>query len=136
MSKYVYPAIFELQEEGGYTITFPDIPSCITQGETLQEGIEMARDALCFILYDMEKNHEAIPAPSNPINFKTTNNSFVALIDCDTITYRKLKSNKSVKKTLTVPEWLDEMALSENLNFSQVLQNALKEQLHITNDRI
>lgn len=133
MSKYIYPAIFQEQSEGGYTVVFPDIPGCITQGETITESIEMAEDALCLMLYDAEVSGESIPKPSNPIDIKTDNNSFIAFVNCDTLKYRKLKSNKAVKKTLTVPQWLDELALSENINFSQVLQNALKEQLHISN---
>ena len=133
MSKYIYPAVFQEQNEGGYTVIFPDIPGCITQGETINESIEMAEDALCLMLYDAEVSGEPIPNASNPIDIKTDKNSFVAFVSCDTLKYRKLKSNKSVKKTLTVPQWLDELALSENINFSQVLQNALKEQLHISN---
>ncbi len=133
MSKYIYPAIFQEQNNGGYTVVFPDIPGCITQGETIDESIEMAEDALCLMLYDAEVSGEAIPKPSNPFDIKTDKNSFIAFVNCDTFKYRKLKSNKAVKKTLTVPQWLDELAQSENINFSQVLQNALKEQLHISN---
>ena len=133
MSKYIYPAIFQEQSEGGYTVIFPDIPGCITQGETMNESIEMAEDALCLMLYDTEVSGEPIPKPSNPSDIKTDKNSFIAFVNCYTLKYRKLKSNKSVKKTLTVPQWLDELATLENINFSQVLQNALKEQLHISN---
>lgn len=136
MAKYIFPAIFETQEEGGYTVTFPDIPSCITQGETLNESIEMAKDALCLTLYDMERCGEPVPNASNPLDIKPSSGEFLALVDCDTLLYRKLKSNKAVKKTLTVPQWLDEMATAENINFSQLLQAALKERLHVPHDGI
>ena len=132
MAKYVYPAVFA-KDEDGYSVRFPDVDGCFTSGKDLQEALEMAEDALCLMLYDAEVSGEPIPKPSNPSDIKTDKNSFIAFVNCDTLKYRKLKSNKSVKKTLTVPQWLDELATLENINFSQVLQNALKEQLHISN---
>ena len=80
----------------------------------------------------MEQNGEEIPEPTDPREIKTDNKSFVVMIACDTLDYRKFFENKAVKKTLTIPEWLNEMALKENINFSQTLQNALMEQLHVT----
>ena len=62
MAKYVYPAVFTHEAEGGYSITFPDLPDCATSAETLEEGIEMAADALCLMLYDMEEGGAVPPA--------------------------------------------------------------------------
>ncbi len=92
MSKYIYPAIFQEQSEGGYTVVLPDIPGCITQGETITESIEMAEDALCLMLYDAEVSGESLPNPSNPINIKTDKNSFVAFVNCDTLNTGNLKA--------------------------------------------
>lgn len=131
MAKYVYPAIFE-KEGDLYSITFPDLPNCISSGEGVQEAVENAADALCLILYHMEQNGEAIPEASDPVNMKVQKNSFVSLVGCDTIEYEKFYNNKAVKKTLTIPQWLNERAMQNNINFSNVLQNALMEQLNIT----
>lgn len=131
MAKYVYPAIFE-KEGSLYSITFPDLPNCISSGEGIQSAVENAADALCLILYHMEKKGEAIPKASDPIDIKIPKNSFVSLVNCDTIEYEKFYNNKAVKKTLTIPQWLNEKAMQNNINFSNVLQNALMEQLHIS----
>ena len=130
MAKYVYPAVFH-REEKGYFIEFPDFEACFTQGNDLQDGLEMANDVLCLTLYDMEEAGEPIPPPSDPALIKTEPGCFVALVGCDTLEYRKFHNNKAVKKTLTVPQWLDEMAVRENVNFSQTLQQALMEKLKI-----
>ena len=130
MAKYIYPAVFT-KEEDGYSILFPDLEGCIAQGGNLQDGIDMARDALCLLLYDMEVSGEPIPEPSNPINIRLDDDSFVTLIDCDTMEYRRFYKAKAVKKTVTIPEWLNEIAEEKNVNFSQTLQNAIKEQLHL-----
>lgn len=133
MSKYVFPAIFQKQENG-YFITFPDFEACFTQGNNLEDGLDMASDVLCMTLYNMEEENTAIPTPTDPTAIHTETGSFVTLVGCDTMEYRKFHSNKSVKKTLTVPQWLDEMATKENVNFSQTLQQALMEKLHMQNN--
>lgn len=61
MAKYIYPAVFTPEEDGGYSINFPDIESCYTSAETLEEGLDMANDVLCLMLYDMEENGREIP---------------------------------------------------------------------------
>ena len=131
MAKYVYPAIFEKEEKELYSITFPDLPNCISGGENIQDAMENAADALCLVLYHMEQKNETIPPASNPVDIKVSPGAFVTLIGCDTLEYEKFYKNKAVKKTLTIPEWLNDMALRENVNFSNVLQNALMEQLNI-----
>jgi hypothetical protein len=89
----------------------------------------MAEDVLAFTLYSLEKNHLPIPEPSE--SFPIDDNSFINLIACDTIEYQKMNNNKAVKKTLSIPEWLNEKATEANINFSQVLQEALKEKLGV-----
>ncbi|MDR1703370.1 MAG: type II toxin-antitoxin system HicB family antitoxin [Clostridiales bacterium] len=131
MAKYVYPAIFTSENDGGYSVLFPDIESCYTCGDNMPDALNMAEDVLCLMLYDMEKDGKAIPAPSNSKAIKTDDNSFVSLVGCDTEFYRRFYENKSVKKTLTIPMWLNERAERANINFSGVLQEALKTQLHI-----
>ncbi|MGN0638778.1 MAG: type II toxin-antitoxin system HicB family antitoxin [Huintestinicola sp.] len=131
MSKYIYPAIFTEESDGGYSIVFPDIPGCYTQGEDMNDGMEMANDILCLRLYDMEKNGEAVPDPSDIRTLQTGKNQFATLVSCDTLEYKKFYEKKAVKKTLSIPSWLNEMAEAQHINFSAVLQSALKDKLNV-----
>ncbi len=129
MAKYAYPAIFTPEEDGSFSINFPDLEGCYTCGDSIEDGIEMAQDALALILYGYEKDGRSIPTPSSPSQFSLSENEFVNYIACDTMKYRKMYNNKAVKKTLTIPEWLNESASALGLNFSQVLQEALLQKI-------
>jgi len=129
MSKYVYPAVFKPEYEG-YSINFPDIPSCYTQGDNLEDGIEMAQDVLALTLYSYELDSKEIPEPSAIQNIKVKKDEFVSLVICDTVEYKKMHNNRAVKKTLTIPAWLNEEATKAEVNFSQVLQEALQAKIN------
>ena len=128
--KYAYPAVFT-KEDAGYSVNFPDFESCYTSGETIEESLEMAADVLCLTLYRMEEKGESAPKPSSVASVSVGAQEFVSLILCDTLEYRKFYDNHAVKKTLTLPSWLNTMAESEGINFSAVLQSALKERLGV-----
>ena len=113
------------KKNGAFSILFPDLDGCYTCGDSLEDGIEMAQDALALTLYGYEKDQREIPPPSTPSALSLKGNVFVNYIACDTLKYRKMYNSKAVKKTLTIPEWLNEAAVSMGLNFSQVLQEAL-----------
>lgn len=130
MAKYVFPAVFT-EEEEGYSVRFPDVDGCFTSGCSLQEALEMASDALCLMLYDMEEDGVKIPAASNVNDVQTEPGEFVSLVGCDTLAYRKRYGAKAVKKTLSIPSWLNDAAERAGVNFSNVLQDALKQQLHL-----
>ena len=130
MAQYVYPAVFT-EEDCGYSINFPDLENCFTSAETLGDGLKMANDVLCLMLYEMEQNGETIPAASSIRDIPVGENEFVNFISCDTIEYRKFFDNKAVKKTLSIPSWLNDMAERADINFSATLQAALKQQLNI-----
>ena len=130
MAKYVYPAVFTPEPEG-YSISFPDLESCYTSAPTLEEGVEMAADVLCLTLYGLEEEGRPIPAASDLRTVKTEGTAFVSLVRCDTIEYRRFYDNKAVKKTLTIPAWLNTMAERNGVNFSAALQTALKHELNI-----
>ena len=131
MAKYIYPAVFTPEAEGGFSIRFPDVDGCYTSGETLAEGMAMANDALCLMIYDLEENKRPIPKATNIKDVKTSGDEFVTLVACDTVEYRKFFSSKAVKKTLSIPAWLNTLAEREDINFSAVLQRALKSELNI-----
>jgi predicted RNase H-like HicB family nuclease len=128
--KYAYPAVFT-KEDDGYSVIFPDIDGCATGGATLPEALEMAEDALCLMLYDHEEDGEEIPTPSDLKAIQADEASFVSMVCCDTVEYRKLYDNRAVKKTLTIPNWLNTLAERAGVNFSMTLQTALKQQLNI-----
>ena len=122
-----YPAIFT-QGERYITVTFPDIPSAITQGETQEEAFEMAQEVLGFALEDYEK----YPKASNIVELQKQHpESTIAVIGIDMVAYNRKYHSKKVRKNVTIPEWLNELAEKSNLNFSQVLTDALEEKLNV-----
>lgn len=124
--KLVYPAIFK-QEDIGYSVIIPDLLGCCTQGDTLEEAIEMAEDAaLGWLLTALEEN-EDIPKASKIKDIDLeSEDEFVSLLLLDLSAYsEKYSSRKSVKKTLTIPFWLNERAEKLKVNFSKTLQDAL-----------
>lgn len=125
MEKLFYPAIFELEEDGGYSIYFPDVEGCFTQGDNMEDGYKMANDALGLSLSYIEENRLQLPKPSTPDQIETQDHQFIVVIEFDMLEYRRKNDSKAVKKTLTIPSWLNELAVSQNINFSQVLQEAL-----------
>lgn len=129
--KYVYPAIFTPEDNGAFSVVFPDLEGCYTCGDNLQDALYMAEDVLAFTLYGYEKEKKEIPAPSVAKNLTIDENEFTNYIACDTIGYQKRNNNKAVKKTLSIPEWLNEAAIAAGINFSQVLQDSLKKELNL-----
>ncbi len=131
MDSYIFPSIFEHSEDGGYCITFPDLPGCITEGNTLEESIRMAKEALELHLWGMEEDSDPIPAASDPESIEIEKGSFVMPIEVYMKHVRDELNNKAIKKTLTIPYWLNKRAEEKKINFSQVLKVALKETLGI-----
>ncbi len=129
-----YPACF-IKEDSGYSVIFPDLNSLSTCGQTLDEAFNMAVDCLAGYLYVLQKDGELAPAasPIEKINAAalakeaeaSPDNAFVNIVTVDVAEYAKVHFEKSVKKTLTIPAWLNERALAMNINFSQALQEAL-----------
>ena len=130
----IYPAIF-YKEKDGYSVIFPDLNYLSTCGENLNDAMEMAIDCLAGYLYTTKLDDDKLPEPSkiddiHPIDIANTigfggKDSFINLISVDLEDYAKTHFNKSVKKTLTIPEWLNREATKKNINFSKVLQEAL-----------
>lgn len=130
MKKIVYPAKVILNIDNSYTIDLIDLVGCTTEGDTLVEALENAKEAIGLFLDDL--NESEYPKATIPFsNIKLKNNEFITLITFDIDEYRKKYDNKAVKKTLTIPNWLNTKAEEKNLNFSQILQIALKKELHI-----
>ncbi|MGN0491904.1 type II toxin-antitoxin system HicB family antitoxin [Ruminococcus sp.] len=130
MKKIFYPAVFT-KEENGYWVKFPDLPGCFTEGDSVSEAYEMAQEAMGLWLETESKGFN-YPEASDITGIRTAENEQIVLVEFDPIEYLKRTSSKSVKKTLTIPEWLNTLAEEQNINFSQVLQKALKENLHVS----
>jgi len=125
MNKLFYPAIFHKAEEGGYWVTFPDMPECMTQGEDMQHAYEMAFEALGLAITSREAEGEQVPMPSEPFALTVEDEEVCVIIEFDMLAYKKRTNSRAIKKTLTIPEWLNEEATALGINFSQVLQAAL-----------
>ena len=117
--KVVYPACFYKEKDGGFSVQFPDLLGCCTQGDTLEEAIQMAEDAALGWLLTSVENNEEVPKASDIKDVKLENeNGFVTLLLLDLgADSQKYGSRKSVKKNLTIPFWLNERAEKLNINF-------------------
>ena len=128
--KFFYPALFHKEDGGGFWVSFPDIPESLTQGTDMSQAYEMAVDALGLALEDRMKENN-VPVPTSIDFLVIAENSYPVIIEFDLLEYKKKHSSRAVKKTLTIPEWLNDEAIKKNINFSAVLQEALKAQLGI-----
>ena len=126
---YYYPAVFT-KEEVGFSVKFPDFPGCYTEGDTIEEAYKMSAYAIGLYVQNKENNF-VFPKASAPDSIKLEKDEFIVLVEFNLIEYLKNTSDKAVKKTLTIPSWLNNLAEHNNVNFSNVLQNALKEYLNI-----
>ncbi|SCW31890.1 Predicted nuclease of the RNAse H fold, HicB family [Ruminococcaceae bacterium YRB3002] len=131
-SKYTFPAVFRKERKGGYYIYFPDLEDCYTSSEDITQGILMAEDVLAQVLFnEYEEKDLEIPEATPIPDIRLRKTEFATYIVCDTQPYRIRFSQRAVKKTLTIPEWLNEAAMEEKINFSQVLQEALMNKLNL-----
>lgn len=132
--RYIYPSIFDFSNEQ-VIVTFPDLADCHANGTNYEVAFETAKKTLATHLYEIEENKGAIPPASNPTSIQTTDNQIIGLIEVWMPPFRSEIENKAVKKTLTIPHWLDKMGKANNVNYSQVLQDALKKHLGITENK-
>ncbi|MCM1578251.1 MAG: type II toxin-antitoxin system HicB family antitoxin [Ruminococcus sp.] len=119
--KMTYPAIFH-KEDNSFWVEFPDLEGCHTFGDTLEETVFNAREALEGYAISFIENKQTLPGPSN-IENPDISDGFVSLVDVDLTPYFNRK--KAVKKTLSIPDWLNDAVIERGINFSQVLQDAL-----------
>lgn len=132
MRKLTYLAVFEPSEKG-YGVYFPDFPGCISYGDDFEEARKHAADALGLHIYGMEKDGDEIPLPSkNPkVETETASGYLVSPVTIFPDLIRDELDNKAVKTNITIPAWLKELAENRGVNFSQLMQSALKEYLEI-----
>ena len=126
----VYPVIFTPCAEGGYMATVPDFP-LNTQGEDMVDAIRMARDAIGMMGITMQDDGQPLPAPSALSDVSCAAGEIASLVDIDFDAYRRAHDNRTVRRNVTLPAWLDERAREDGLNVSAVLQAALKRALRV-----
>ena len=128
LDNYIFPAIIEKAADI-YGVYFKDLPGCIATGSTMQEAVAEAKQALALHLWGMEQDKEPIPTPSNIEEIPLEANEILCLLDINMFQIRAKMNNIPVKKTLTIPWYLNKLGEERRINFSQLLQNALKEKL-------
>ena len=125
MAEYVYPAIFHSNDDGSYTITFPDLAGCISEGKSLGNAMYMAQAALTQWIEYLTDKKQDIPDASNLKDVNPAADEFVSLIRADG------KDGRAVKRTVSIPKWMDDQVSEAGLSLSRVLQDALKEKLNV-----
>lgn len=128
MSKVYYSAVFhEASDVGGFWVEFPDLEGCFTQGRNIEEAFVKAQEALGLYLDQKDDLYKReISKPSNILEIvKQYPNEVVMLVEYDSLKYAQKYKTKAVKKTLTIPQWMNDEANKKGINFSQVLQEAL-----------
>lgn len=130
IERYFYPAVFTYEPEQEIAVVFPDL-DCATSGINDNDAFLSARELLGCVLNGLEEDGEEIPSPTPLADVKLQQNERAMLIDVYMPSIRMAQINRSVSRTVTLPAWLNSLALEHNINFSQVLQDALKAQLHV-----
>jgi predicted RNase H-like HicB family nuclease len=125
---YIYPAVFDYADDG-ISIEFPDLPGCLPCAKTTEEAVHNAKEAVALHLYGMEQDGDPIPEPTPVDHIALESNQIPILIEIYMPLHREAIDNSYVRKNVTLPRWLEKVATEKGINFSQVLQNALKEQI-------
>jgi predicted RNase H-like HicB family nuclease len=121
--EYVYPAVFHANNDGSYTVTYPDLPGCISEGKTLANAMFMAQSALSQWIDYLTEKEQAIPSASVLVDVAIGESEFVNLVRAD------VKDGRAVKRTVSIPKWMDEKVSESGLSLSRVLQDALSRRL-------
>ncbi|MBQ9377969.1 MAG: type II toxin-antitoxin system HicB family antitoxin [Schwartzia sp.] len=137
----MYPAIFYAEPSGGYAVVFPDLNHLATCGDDMQEAMEMAVDCLAGYLFSEKRDGSEVPPPTpmekvDPHCEDTDEEDkvlprFVSIVSVDVEAYAARHFNKAVKRTVSLPQWLNSLAVAEKLNVSKILQKALMKELNI-----
>lgn len=130
VERYFYPAVFTYEPGQEIAIVFPDL-NCATSGVNDDDALLSARELLGCVLYGLEEDGEEIPSPTPLASVKPQPNERAVLVDVYMPSIRQANVNRSINRTVTLPAWLNAAALERNINFSQVLQDALKTQLDL-----
>ena len=129
VNKLFYPAIFH-REDKGFWVSFPDFPECLTEGDDMRLAYEMAVDALGLAITSRKEEDKIIPEPTQ-VDKIMAGDGILVVVEFDMMEYYRRHNSRAVKKTLSIPQWLNEEAVTMGINFSQVLQEALMLKLNL-----
>ena len=127
MKEYIYPAIFHKNNDGSFTVTFPDLPGCITEGKTMGNALRMAQAALTQWIDFLHDEKEAIPKASEYSAITPAEGEAVSLVQADT------RDNRAVKRTVSLPKWMDDKLAEAGFSLSKLVQEAGKQKLELIN---
>ena len=130
---HVYPVVFTpLEKRSGYCVYAPDLKGCITEADNYADGIEKIRDGICGMIFIHETENRLLPTPTEPSKVECKEGDIVTLVDAPMEDYRKrAKNSKAVRKTISLPQWLFDMAVKHRLSLSDVTQKALMNEFGI-----
>lgn len=128
--RYIFPAVFTYEPGQEIAVVFPDL-GCATSGVDDADALLSARELLGGYLALLEEDGEEIPAPTPLSEVKVEENERSALVDVFMPSIRMAAVTKSINRTVSLPAWLNAAALEKNVNFSQILQDALKATLGV-----
>ncbi|MDR3231269.1 MAG: type II toxin-antitoxin system HicB family antitoxin [Synergistaceae bacterium] len=121
--EYIYPAVFHTNDDGSYTVTYPDLPGCVSEGKSLGDALGMAQSALTQWVEYLQDKKQDLPGASTVKNVVTEDNEFVSFIRAE------VKDGRAVRRTVSIPKWMDDRVAESGLSLSRVLQDALNERL-------
>ena len=124
--KNVFPAVLTPREQGRFGVRFPDLPGCVTSGSDLNDAIDQAVDAASAWLCSAEDHQEPLPLPGSSADIALDAGEMTTLIQVDTLAYRRMTDTRAVRKNVSLPAWMVNMADQRGVNCSQVLQDALR----------
>ena len=130
MNGYIYPAIFH-EENNGFWVSFPDFPGVFSRGNTLEETYDNCIEALDLEVSTRDLNTDPLPHPTQASSIQISDTDRIVFIRFDINEHKRRIDKHPVKKTLTIPRWLNELAVEKGINFSATLTQALKEKLGI-----
>ena len=125
----VYPVVFSKEDDGTFCVYAPDFLGCVTEADDYADGIDKIRDGICGMLYALERDKKTAPEPSEPGEVELEAGDVVALVDVDLLDYKRRIGSKAVRRTISIPEYLDEMATRAGVSLSQITQDALRSML-------
>lgn len=128
---YTFKAIFTAESDGAYSVRFPILDGCYTQGNDFEDAHRMAVEAMSLHLYGMEQDGDVIPDSDADKFYTSSENEMIVPVIAWMTPFRDAMENRAVKKTLTIPAWLNDAAESRGVNYSQILQAALKDYLGV-----
>ena len=121
MAEYVFPAVFHPNDDGSFTITYPDLPGCISEGKNLANAVHMAQDALYQWIEYLISKSTPIPDPTSPSGLVCRDGDFFTFVRVE------VKDNRAVRRTVSLPKWMDDRAAAERLSLSRILQESLSQ---------